>query len=110
MGKKNKNKKKRQKIQHKNISNPVVNQEIDSSVENSASPVSVEKKPAPVQNDETIIDEKSKILIRKDVRLIIITLILLLALIVVAKILQDKTEIINNFGNWLLRIFNIQML
>lgn len=108
MGKKNKNKKKRQKIQHKNVASPVVNQKIVSEVESTASPAPIEKKPE--TNDETIIDEKSKILIRKDVRLIIITLILLLALIVATKILQDKTDIINNFGNWLFKIFNIQMM
>lgn len=59
---------------------------------------------------ESIIDAPTRKLITKDVRMIIFTLLGLAIILTAVKILSLKTGYIDNFGNWLYKVANIQTL
>jgi len=112
MSKRNRHKKKKKLRQQKKISRfvPAAGLAIE------ATPAAIEETPTvektaktPIE-DESIIDSPTKKLIAKDVRLIAITLFGLVIILIAVKILQTKTGIINNFGDWLYKISNIQTM
>ncbi|MCX6812370.1 MAG: hypothetical protein NTW79_01980 [Candidatus Berkelbacteria bacterium] len=112
MSKKNKNKKKKQKIQ-KRVSNfsssavEVVAEKVAD--ENQAEKFDLTAKvPTTVEESDSIIDEKSQRFISRDVKIIILTIVILAILLTTAKFLQLKTGIINHFADWLFKIAHIQ--
>lgn len=62
------------------------------------------------KESDSIIDEPTRKLISKDVRMIIFTLIGLALILVAVRILEIKTDYITTFGNWLYKITNIQTM
>ena len=138
MSKKNKNKKKKQKIQKRvqnfaptfsvgvpthsgvgaptssNVGMPAVeiverkivgNGQVDNVQSDDVKPT-VPKVVA--DESESIIDEKSRRFISRDVKIIILTIVILAILLTTVKILQLKTGIINHFADWLFKIAHIQ--
>ena len=69
----------------------------------------IESKPETTES-ESIIDQLTKKLISKDVRMIIFTIIGLALVLVAIKIFQQKTGYIDSFGEWLYKITNIQTM
>jgi len=110
MSKKNRLKKKKKLKLQKKIEDftPEVGQDTEIEVEDKIVPGS--QKTAKPEEESSIIDVPTRKLISKDVKLIIITLSFLALLLVTVRILQEKTEIINTFGDWLYKITNIQTM
>jgi len=71
--------------------------------------VAEETKSTPAES-ESIIDEPTKKLIRKDVQMIMFTLLGLALVLVAVRILEVKTPTVDTFGNWLYKITNIQTM
>ncbi|MEI6498715.1 MAG: hypothetical protein WCO23_02005 [bacterium] len=46
--------------------------------------------------------------VRKDIRVILLTILLLAVLIVAVYFLGNKTSILTNFGDWIYKILNLQ--
>lgn len=74
------------------------------------SDVRAEKSSPAVEEPDSIIDAPTRKLIGKDVQMIIFTLLGLAIVLTAVKILQLKTGYIDNFGNWLYKITNIQTM
>ena len=106
MSKRNRNKKKKQKIQKKTLEYSGI--EKPTTTENPNSSENFEalskKQESPIKS---IIDDETRKFIAKDVKMIIITLIALGVILVGVKILQSQTDLIDNLGNWLVGILNI---
>jgi hypothetical protein len=109
---KKKNKQKLQKRFDQQVA-PAVVGNVDIADEN----ISVDEKPAAsdekkvaVDESQSIIDTPTRKLIGKDVRMIIFTLVGLILVLVAVRILQLHTTYIDNFGNWLYKISNIQTM
>ena len=73
-------------------------------------PAVIEEKTSTPAESESIIDEPTKKLIRKDVQMIMFTLLGLALVLVAVRILGVKTPQIDTFGNWLYKITNIQTM
>jgi len=82
----------------------------DAETDDTASPTEKTKVAAGIKESDSIIDEPTRKLISKDVRMIIFTLIGLALILVVVRILEIKTDYISTFGDWLYKITNIQTM
>ena len=67
-------------------------------------------RPPTYDQSNSIIDAPTRKAISKDVRMIIFTLVGLAIVLVAVKILQQKTGVVDTFGNWLYKITNIQTM
>lgn len=103
MSKRNRNKKRKEKIQKKiqQYSTPEKNldfQEIDTKDEE--------------KTNETIsastIDASTKKLISRDIKMILITVFVLVLILAGVKILQNQTDLIDKLGDWLIKVLNIR--
>ena len=105
---KKKNKQKLQKrIEH--VAPIAAIEAVDNDVVNEKTAVVEEQKSTPAES-ESIIDEPTKKLIRKDVQMIMFTLLGLALVLVAVRIFEVKTSQIDTFGDWLYKITNIQTL
>ena len=109
MSKKNRLKKKKKLKLQKKIEDFAQEVEQDADVEDKETDDTSKKSVKSVE-ELSIIDAPTRKLISKDVKLIIITLAFLALLLITVRILQEKTEIINAFGDWLYKITNIQTM
>jgi len=112
MSKKNRQKKKKKLKLQKKISNfiPAVKIENEESIGQEEQSKGRAKSPEKTIKDDSIIDEPTRKLISKDVKMIIITLAGLVLILVTVMVLQQKTVYMNTFGNWLYKITNIQTM
>lgn len=103
MSKRNRNKKRKEKVQKKvqQYSAPEKNldfQEIDTKDEEKI--------------NETIsastIDASTKKLISRDIKMILITVFVLVLILAGVKILQNQTDLIDKLGDWLIKVLNIR--
>lgn len=104
MSRRNRNKKKKQKIQKKvdKLTNTEETFEVEADEKRTD-----ESERADKNQEQSIIDQKTRKLISKDVKVILLTMLLLAAILTTIKILQLRTDLIDNFGNWLVQILNI---
>ena len=109
MSKKNRLKKKnKQKIQKRvEQFSAVENAEPSGEISSEAVAVNTDSKKA---LPESTIDEPTRELISKDVKMIIYTLVGLAILLVAVKVLDTRTEYISNLGDWLYKVTNIQTM
>jgi hypothetical protein len=105
MSKKSRAKKRnKQKIQ-KTFNSPVLIVETPKKTIESNSLVQVNKTGI---DSKTVVDESTRKMISKDVKMIVFTLLGLILILIAVKILQQETGYISTFSDWLYKIANIQ--
>jgi hypothetical protein len=102
MSRRNRNKKRKEKIRKKvqQYSSPETDLEFkETKTEEGQEEIKLE--------GTSTIDEATRKIISKDIKVILITLLILGLILAGVKILQAQTDLIDNFGDWLVQILNI---
>jgi len=76
--------------------------------ESENSPQEIKKTETKSANSKTIVDELTRKMISKDVKMIVFTLFGLVLILITVKVLQQETGYISTFSDWLYKIANIQ--
>ena len=103
MSKRNRNKKRKEKIQKKvqQYSAPEKNLDIKETEAKKEQKISD-------SIDKSTIDLTTKKLISRDIKMILITVFVLVLILAGVKILQNQTDLIDKLGDWLIKVLNIR--
>jgi hypothetical protein len=103
MSRRNRNKKKKEKIQKKVQEYLVAERDL----EFKEAEIEEEEKTIDVISTSTI-DTTTRKLISKDIKMILITLLVLGLILAGVKVLQNQTDLIDKLGDWLIKVLNIR--
>lgn len=106
MSKRNRNKKRKEKIQKKAQQYFASEKNLDFEEKNTTDTKDEEKIKDTVS--VSTIDLSAKKLISRDIKMILITLFVLALILAGVKILQNQTDLIDKLGDWLIKILNIR--